>query len=618
MVNDRSDPLTLIVTRRCNLECVYCPVGKRAEDLDPVLARDAVRRHLDSGGAAVRVTGGEPTLAWPTVEAVLDEVDSEVRAGGRATVELCTNAVVLDEVRIGDLDRPWIRVVVSVDGRPDAQRASGRVWPDALPSLLEIRSTALTLTVAPARARDLLDDVLYLWGLGARRFNILPAYWTPWRAAQVRALEENLSGVAQWFRPHLQDGRAELLNLTRHGSVPLFNDHVTLDTDGRYHRGNLVLADGLFGDLVPDLRQRDGILPPRPADLRDRAEAAVPAAVVRSNRRVDGVLDRFVRAVRRPLGAPTARAATGSRPQRLELHIAYDCDNHCGFCSEAHRLARWEDHPVSAIEVQRTLLSHARAGGTHVNLTGGEPTGHPAFLYALRLARELGLRTYVGTNGSSLSDGAFAREALPLLDELSLSVHGSSAAIHDRATARPGSFDQLLAARAHARAHGHVSLFMNTVVTRANFEDLDAIVQLCGDHGIRSLLLSNVAPEGRALDRYADLAVPLASWAGRAAPLAAAARHAGIRLRFFGLPLCALGTARMKSNDLHYDPRVTVERARGAHGSVRLSHVVTRKPRRGRRLTRRCRGCAYRALCGGVFAEYVRCFGDEELEAIRG
>ena len=74
----------------------------------------------------------------------------------------------------------------------------------------------------------------------------------------------------------------------------------------------------------------------------------------------------------------------------------------------------------------------------------------------------------------------------------------------------------------------------------------------------------------------------------------------------------------MKSNDLHYDPRVTVERARGPRGSFRLSHVATRRPRRGRRYTRRCRGCAYRALCGGVFTEYVRLFGDDELEAIRG
>jgi MoaA/NifB/PqqE/SkfB family radical SAM enzyme len=618
VVNDPAGPLTLVVTRRCNLECVYCPVGKRAQDLDPARARDAVRRHLDSGGTAIRVTGGEPTLAWATVEAVLDEADSEIHAGGRATVEICTNAVELDEARIDTLDRPWIRTVVSVDGRPDAQRASGRAWPDALPRLLEIRSTALTVTVAPDRARDLLDNVLYLWGLGARRFNILPAYWTSWSAAQVRELGENLSGVAQWLRPHLRDGQAELLNLTRHGSVPLFNDHVTLDTDGRYHRGNLVLADGLFEDLVPDLRQRDGNLPPRPANLRDRAEAAMPAAVVRSNRRVDRALDRFVREVRRPPRAPAARAASGPRPQRLELHVAYDCDNHCGFCSEAHRLARWQDHPVSAIEIRRTLLSHARAGGSHVNLTGGEPSGHPAFLYALRLARDLGLRTYVGTNGSCLSDGVFAREALPSLDELSLSIHGSTAAIHDRATARSGSFEQLMAAREHARAHDHVSLFMNTVVTRDNFEDLDPIVQLCGDLGIRSLLLSNVAPEGRALDRYADLAVPLASWVDRAAPIASAARRARIRLRFFGLPLCALGTARMKSNDLHYDPRATVERARGPHGSVRLSHVVTRRPRRGRQFTRRCRGCAYRALCGGVFVEYVRHFGDDELEAIRG
>ncbi len=616
-MNEPAAPLTLIVTRRCNLECVYCPVGKRDADLDPLRARQVVGDHIGRGGNAVRLTGGEPALAWPTVRAVLEEVDS--RGRGEVSVELCTSGVELGRDQLRELDRPWIRVVVSVDGHPATQRASGRPWPRLLPDLLALPRTAVTLTVAPRHAHHLLDGVLHLWNLGARRFNVLPVYWTRWQAGQLRHLAENLAGAAEWLRPHVRRGEADLLNLRRHGSVPLFNDHPTVDADGTFHQGNLVLADRLFqGRLAPGV-QSPADLPGLDPDRRERAEAAVTSAVRRSNRQVDAALDHFVQQFHQGGDRPTTLEVTPSdRPDRLEIHVAYDCDNRCDFCSEAHRLDRWRDHPVSAMEIRRALVSHARAGGSHVNLTGGEPSGHPAFLYALQLARGLGLRTYVGTNGSRLSDPVMARHALPLLDELSLSLHGSTAAVHDRATGRRGSFDRILAARGNALHHEHLTLFVNTVVTRANFDDLPDVMDLCGRLGVPSLLLSNVAPEGRALDSYADLAVPLAGWKERAPWFARRARELSMRLRFFGLPLCALGPARMKSNDLHYDPRVTVERARGAHGSVRMSHVATHKPRRGRRYTPRCRGCAYRALCGGVFAAYVEHFGDGGLEAIRG
>ena len=617
MVNDPHDPLTLIVTRRCNLECVYCPVGKRALDLDPARAAEVVGAHIEGEGRTIRLTGGEPALAWPTVRAVLDEVERRGRSG--VTVELCTSGVDLDEDRIEELDRPWIRVVVSVDGRPATQRASGRPWPRLIDELLALPNTALTVTVAPEQARHLLDNVIHLWHLGARRFNVLPVYWIRWKAAQLRALTENLAGVAEWLGPHLRRGEADVLNLHRHGSVPLFNDHPTVDADGTYHRGNLVLADRLFvGSLPAGTPTRDD-LPEVGDGRRARMEATVPAAIRHSNRRVDAALDYFVQQIEGDQSQPPApRQPATRRPDRLEIHIAYDCDNRCAFCSESHRLDRWGDHPVSAVEIRRALRSHAHAGGTHVNLTGGEPSGHPAFLYALQLAKSLGMRTYVGTNGSRLCDPDVARAALPLLDELSLSLHGSTPVLHDRATGRRGSFDQIHAARENARRHDHLELFVNTVVTRANFDDLPEVLDLCARLAIPSILLSSVAPEGRALDRYADLAVPLSEWRARSGSLAQQARAHRLRLRFFGLPLCALGPARMKSNDLHYDPRVTVERARGPHGSVRMSHVATRQPRRGRRYTPRCRGCAYRALCGGVFWAYVDLFGDAELEPIRG
>jgi MoaA/NifB/PqqE/SkfB family radical SAM enzyme len=157
---------------------------------------------------------------------------------------------------------------------------------------------------------------------------------------------------------------------------------------------------------------------------------------------------------------------------------------------------------------------------------------------------------------------------------------------------------------------------MNSVITRQNQDDLTALVDLAGRLEVGTFIVSNAAAEGRALERYARLAVRLDHFRSVAGDVARRAQEQGVTLRFFGLPLCALGSARMKSNDLYWDARVTVERARGPHGTVRMSAIQARKPTRGRKYTRRCRGCAMRTVCGGVFARYLEIFGDGEVEAI--
>ncbi len=572
----------------------------------------------------MRLTGGEPAMAWGTVTAVLDEVASLRDHGIDLTVEVCTNGTLWDRSMFEAVRKPWARVVLSLDGTPASMEASGRRPVHVLDEFLALPGFMVTQTIAPPQAPCVLDNFLHLWNAGVRRFNFLPAYYVEWGAAEVELLVEGLDSVAEFLRPRVESGEAFVRNLDRVGSVPLFGDDVTVDADGRVYRTNLVLAGEIGSSLLPHLAAGGGEEPPPvPPDLRRRLLASLPAAARRSTRQVDRAMDRMVDRLagqesRSTRGDP-ATGRRGNRPGRMEFHISYTCPNECTFCSESHRLDRWEQHPVSALEIRRVLVSHAAAGGSHVNLTGGEPTVHPAFTYALALARSLGMRTYVGTNGARLADPALAAAAMPLIDELSLSIHGGTDAVHDACTGRPGSFEGLIATARNARKHAPAAaLFVNTVVTRLNREAVNGVVDLASGLGASLLVVSNAAPEGKALDAYGDLAVPLEAWPGMAAGIARAADAGGMVVRFFGLPMCVLGEARMKSNDLYWDPRVTVERGCGARGSVRLQTVIARRPRRGRRQTARCRGCVMREVCGGVFSEALDRFGDEAIHPIRG
>ena len=638
--------LILVPTRNCNLDCSYCPVDKREESLDADRAEAAVRAFIEAGGRSVRLTGGEPLLAWPVVRRIVEETAGLIGRGIDAKLEICTNGTLLDREKLSFLDRPWITIVLSLDGSMETYTANrfGRRTAEGRETYLRLLDVAaglvrrgnyvVTQTMAPGAGAKggLFDDFLFLWNLGIRNFNFLPVYYRTWKDAQLRELEKGLGLIARYLGPHVSSGRARVRNAEKKGLIPLFGHALCLDADGGLYYTNAVLLRRMRASRRM-LKIADGLgaaagLPeslPDPGLIESAVRRAFPARVLRSNAKVDRRLSAFVAKLReRPKepAAPSRRKAAQTagrkRPERLELHLSYRCTNDCVFCSEHHRIETFRARPVTAAEAFSALVKHCAAGGSHVNFTGGEPTLHPHFIPLLSGAKNLGLRTYIGTNGVMLAREEFARAALPLIDELSLSLHGPDAKTHDAATGRKGSFRDIMAAAGLARRISPAAeLMANMVVTKLNFKHVPAVIFLCAKLGARQVLISNPSPEGKALDCYADIVVRLADWRGALDEIVAAGDSNDVIIRFFGLPLCILGDWKQKSNDLFFDPRVTVERARRPNGRTGMSTIVTRRPRRGRRSVRACGRCVYKDLCGGVFTHYVRLFKDNEIEPIR-
>jgi MoaA/NifB/PqqE/SkfB family radical SAM enzyme len=288
--------------------------------------------------------------------------------------------------------------------------------------------------------------------------------------------------------------------------------------------------------------------------------------------------------------------------RRLELHITYTCPERCVFCSEAHRMQQFGRFPVTWGRIATVLRTHATRGVRNLHLTGGEPTIHPRFVDVLKLAQKLGMRTSVGTIGTMLSRPAFAEAALPHLNEALFSLHGPTDDVHDPLAGRAGSFDTVTQALRHGAAAPNFLPMVNTVVTRANVAALPDTVALAVRLGARNVVVSNLTPEGAGLDVFDEHAVDLKDLA---AVVDAAAEAAGeATIRFFGFPMCLLGERWASSNDLHWDPRVTVEWA-SEPGVVRLAEFYNWAPDRKRVHVESCTGCARRSVCTGVFDRYA-------------
>lgn len=291
------------------------------------------------------------------------------------------------------------------------------------------------------------------------------------------------------------------------------------------------------------------------------------------------------------------------KAERLEFHISYQCCNHCIFCSEKNRLKRFHGLNPSFREIADVLKKKKAEGFSYVTFTGGEPTASGNLPFALKLAKLLGYRTAVTTNGYAFSDIEYCHRYLPLCDEIILSVHGPSAEIHDRLTGRNGNFERFRKTIGNIEKLDpeRIYLITNTLLLKQNAGPLAELYNMiCRFRCVKQCILSNPAPEGGAFTEYDSIAMPLHEAGKRAMELAGIVKKHGKIIKLFGFPACVLENPQECSNDFFWSPKVTVERS-AAKGITGLREVYSERPVRRRHYSRKCSECAYREKCGGFF-----------------
>jgi len=330
--------LILVVTRRCDLRCAYCPTVKDGlPDLTPADVRRAIDLFVDLyGGGEAKLFGGEPLLVPELVAEAFRYAPPSVR------LWLSTNGTRLTEEVLGWVEaRPDSVLTVSLDGAPrdhdglrrraagsggrgDAAGAAQESSYDAvvrwLPRLSRLPGFTITQTIAPSTASRAADNFRHLLGLGVRRFNLLPGYHIPWRPEQIQALEEAFVAIgdeieATWARGE----RLYLRNLFVRAPTPFFNAGMVVDVDRAIHPSNLILSgtfDELRGvtalgtlDAPPDRPALDAAAEATPALLASRLPAHVMAATASVDAALTRLCNRLYAPYLRHRAARRARAA---------------------------------------------------------------------------------------------------------------------------------------------------------------------------------------------------------------------------------------------------------------------------------------------------------------------
>lgn len=276
--------LVLVLTRRCDRRCGFCPQDFSGLDMD----EDVLDAALDSllalmpAPRRVKLFGGEPLLRPDMVRRVLSVLSRQTPP---ISVELTTHGGGVGLLKGVLAARPEVEVFVS---RPVPAAAD---LPGAVHNfLLPPRETPAATVERFLRAR----------AVGFRRFNFLPAYFTRWTDKELSllrtrfaALRRALNGLAERGRP------TEVVNLARWTSTPLCNDGLVVDTDGEVYASTLVMTTA--ARVHRGCLRLGSVWNPQDLRVRPACEASqilaeiFPPDIVASTLAADGLLMEFCR-----------------------------------------------------------------------------------------------------------------------------------------------------------------------------------------------------------------------------------------------------------------------------------------------------------------------------------
>lgn len=185
-----------------------------------------------------------------------------------------------------------------------------------------------------------------------------------------------------------------------------------------------------------------------------------------------------------------------SRPLRFELELTTNCMNRCSICGDS--LIR-----TKGVYMQewKTIVDKIKSEifntqySCSIRLTGGEPTLHPEFLDIVRYIDQMGISHGIFTTG------CFDRIDYEKLFEtyskcnhfgsFLVSLHGSTAEVHETFTKRKGSFDEACKYIKMASNLGF-AVVTNTVLTSYSANQIEQVASLSEKLGAKATLFERL------------------------------------------------------------------------------------------------------------------------------
>ncbi len=273
------------------------------------------------------------------------------------------------------------------------------------------------------------------------------------------------------------------------------------------------------------------------------------------------------------------------------VRLVTACSSRCVFCLDT-------DTPRGVYLLETDVKRELDRGREQLNadkviLSGGEGSIHPKFVEFVAYAKAIGYsRVQTVTNGIMFSQPDFYHAAVAAgLGEITFSLHGHTAELHDRLTGTQGAFHKLMKGMMRALREGQIIVNVDICINKQNVPYIDQIVDLCLKVGVREFDLLHVIPQGVAFENREDLFYDPIEHLPRLQKVFSLERHPGVVIWTNRFPVEFLEGLE----DLIQDPHKMLDEVNGRR------HQIARYLDEGRPLEcrdrERCQYCFIEPFC---------------------
>ena len=300
--------------------------------------------------------------------------------------------------------------------------------------------------------------------------------------------------------------------------------------------------------------------------------------------------------------------------KKTVIFVGYECNNNCIFC------INWDKRNIQSrttSEIKKEMIGAKNRGSTYLEMIGGETTIRPDIVELISFAKDLGFRTIMmATNGRMYSYKKVAREIIEAgLNSIVFSIHGHNANLHDSLTQAKGSFEQLKKGIENVKEMGLKNIGSNTTIIKQNYKKLPEIGELIYNLGIRNSEFIFVDPTYGAAFNFFDKLVPkisqVAPFVHRCLDIGKKNNVAHWHVRY--VPLCYFTNYLDQVSELQ---EVKTFKTEHIAPDFYNPHAEEARKNIGRAKTKRCEGCSLYNECEGIWKEYLKHYGDKELNKI--
>jgi len=188
----------------------------------------------------------------------------------------------------------------------------------------------------------------------------------------------------------------------------------------------------------------------------------------------------------------------------IAWEITRRCNLKCVHCRSSSQLEAKEHPDFSLAEAKRALDDISSYAQPVIVLSGGEPLLRKDVFDIAAYGTEKGLRMCLATNGTLVTDEICQKIKQAGIRMVSLSLDGSTAAVHDNFRNQPGAFDGTLRAAALFRQY-EIPFLVNSSFTKRNQEEIPRVYKVAKKIGATAWYMFMIVPTGRGQDIMDEL-----------------------------------------------------------------------------------------------------------------